>query len=131
MLMLPVYVQQQACNLAQSGHGHCLIVDTADTPGRGQLPGYDYQSVLRGFHLQLPESLPLLFPCGGKHQLNIGVVSPWTYTAFGRLAAQGHGYGTDDDGFSGSGFTGEDIETLTEFHIRFLNKGQVLYMQFQ
>lgn len=50
--MLPVYIQQQAGNLAQSGHGHCLI-DTADAPGRSQLPGYDYQSVLCRFHIQL------------------------------------------------------------------------------
>ena len=131
MLMLPVYIQQQAGNLAQSGHGHCLIVDTADAPGRSQLSGYDYQSVLCGFHIQLPESLPFFLPCNGKHKLNIGVVCPGTYTAFRCLAAQSHGYGTDDNGFAGSGFTGEDIETLTEFHIRFLNKGQVLYMQFQ
>ena len=49
----------------------------------------------------------------------------------GSLSSQGHGHGADYDGFTGAGLTREYVQPLAEFHICFLNQGQIPYMQFQ
>ena len=129
--MLPVNVQKKRCHLPESGRSHGPVIDPAGAPLGGNPPGDDDAAVLIRLRSDIPEGLQDFLPVGLKHQLNQGVIRPLPDHLLRCLLTQRHVHGTDDDGLTRTGFSGEDIESFPEFHMGAVDQSQVFYMKFK
>ena len=109
MLVLAVDIDQQAGDLLQPGRGHGLVIDPADAAVEHNFPGDDEQAVLVRHRLQGGQGLQLLRRIHGENKLHVGVGCALADAVPGRLAAEGHTHGADDDGFTGARLAGENV----------------------
>ena len=116
VLMLTVNIDQQLCHGTELCQCHRLIVDLDLRTFLRNLPAYDQLPVLR-LDIQLPKLVFLLFGKLRKDQLHKAVFPAVPDQILAGLGAQCQVDGADQNGFSRTGLTGQNIQSLAEFHL--------------
>ena len=116
VLMLTVNIDQQFCHGTELCQCHRLIVDLDLRSFLRNLPAYDQLPVLR-LDIQLPKLVFLLFGKLRKDQLHKTVFPAVPDQILAGLGAQCQVDGADQNGFSRTGLTGQNVQSPAEFHL--------------
>ncbi len=127
--MLTVHVDKQFRNFLNLTGGYGLAIDAQYAFSRLHAAADQYHIFLQG-DLQFPEFFPqrLILRRAGKHQFHQSALCPLAQHILVKSGSQRQINRTDKDGFARAGLSGEDIQSLPEFHFCLLNQSQILHM---
>ena len=128
MLVLTVDVDQMTGHRPQLTHRHCHIIDPAYVSSVRDPSGQNECSILLRIYFLLAKQLDPIRILHHKHQLNQCIIAVFSDTIPAHFAAECRIYRVDQNGFTCTGLSGEDIEPRFQIYIRLINQRKVFYM---
>ena len=129
MLALPVYVKQKRCTFSDLGSRPCLTVDPAYTSVPLDPAGDINNAFLLRNDTILFECCQRLRIADFEQKLHQTERCVFPHKASGCLSPECHRDGINDNRFSRTGLTGENVEPLREIDIYFTYQGKIFDMQ--
>ena len=128
VLMLPVDVDEELRHLPELCERHGLIIDLDFRTRSRDLPADDELPVLR-LDLECPQLPDEFLTEIAEDELHESIRLAAADHVPAGLRAQREIDGADQDGLTGTRFTGQNIEPGLELHLRGVDQGEILYMK--
>ena len=131
VLPLPVNIDPKLGELPQLMCGHSLSADTALRSSGIDLPLDEHGSVLIRLDIHCLQLLSLAFVVNTKKKLHKRKIRPGPDQTLIRLRAECKIDGAKKDGFSGSGFTGQNVQSILKGNLFLFDECQIFHMKSQ
>ena len=126
--MLSMNINQIRSCLLHTGSRYCFGIDFPYAAGRSNFPGHDNLIIFRK-NIHFRQQFPLLLIIHSENQFHQRIFRMFPQHFLRRFFSQSKINRTDNNGFSGSGLPGQNIQPAAKFHLRFFHQRQIFYMQ--